>query len=219
MARFNWIRLAIGIAVLAPAMTTACSKSEATTSSPPPETRSVELPAGWARHSTEDFEIAVPDEWITLEVTPQAIDAMIEELGDTDPSMVASLKALKNQDAVKFWSMVLSPSGFGTNVSVGKSVRLFSLDSYESAMKKQLAPMGITLLNSKKGQLDGDPTMTLSMEGSVGSPDGTRIAFLEEQLAVDHGGYNYFVTLTFAKDEAGEYLGLFDQLVASFFIR
>lgn len=226
------IKLLVGIVsplfVLAPVACSEPTPTPTTTPLPAPAaptpvampTPMVEtLPVGWTRHAAHNFEIGFPADWIALEVSVEAIDAMIRATGGTNPQLIPFLEALKDQQAMKFWAMdPASPPGRSINISVGYEVRLIPLDRYADAMKVQLETVGMTIVDEGMFSLSGRNALRLQVEGAVATPSGQPIPIKVRQVVVDQGGDRYLITLTYVPEKAREYEELFDRVLGTFTI-
>lgn len=175
------------------------------------------LPSGWVRHAAHNFEIGLPEDWIALVVSPEAIDSLIQELAPTNPDWVPSLEALKQQEALKFWALdPESPPGAANNLSVGYEVRLIPLDRYADVIRENLAGIGFTVSAAEQLSLGDYDALKLNVEGTGTYPSGEPLTIEILQVIVDDGGDHFLITLTYLPNETRKYEELFDSAIRTF---
>ena len=182
------------------------------------EDKAEPLPSGWTRHATNKFEIALPADWIAMDISEETIDAMIVEIGPTNPDLVPSLEALKNQQMIEFWAMDLdSPPGFAVNLNVGHEVIVIrSLDDYAKLLKKQMVDMGYTVVIGDKFKLKDCDALRLETSCTVYLPSGQPFNAEQMCVIVDKARDRYLIILTYLPEDAHKYTELFDSVIQTF---
>jgi hypothetical protein len=170
------------------------------------------------QYAAHNFEIAMPADWIAFEILPEAIDAMIDQLGSTNPDLVPFLEALKNQEPVKFWAFdPASPPGFGVNLLVSQEIRLIqSLDDYANYVKTQVEAVGWTVVIGDKFNLNGCDALRLETSYTAYYPSGEPFQGEQQCVIVDHVADRYSITLSYPPEYAQQYKRLFDAVIQTF---
>ena len=209
------------IAPETPLRPTATPLSPRATPVPPTRTpgAAAALPPGWTRHTGDKFELGLPADWKAFAFSPETIDALIEQIGLTNPGFVPTLQAAKQQGVIKFAAFGPPlPSGFIPNVLVGYEALLLPLDDYLELMKKQVEPLGATIKAGETFNLRGDKAVRLDVRMKVSLPAGGSLSVEQQMIMVDHSGRRFSFNLTYLPEEAQKYKQLFDSVIQTFTI-
>ncbi len=177
----------------------------------------VPMPAGWTRRTVGKFQIGVPADWMAIQVTPEYIDELIQEMGPTNPNIVPMLQALKAQSAVKFAAFdQASPPGYSVNVNVAREIKTMPLDQYLKLLKRQFEPLGWTITASEKTSLGGNEALRVELRTTVASSGGQPLTLESLFMAVDCGECRYTVALSYPPEHAPRYKPLFESMTHTF---
>ncbi|MFC1848492.1 hypothetical protein ACFLXV_04205 [Chloroflexota bacterium] len=187
------------------------------TPTPTPTATVVTLPAGWTLHAAHNFEIGLPENWFAFEVSPEAIDALIEEMGPTNPEWIPYMEALKHQENIDLWALdPESPPTFAANILVGHEIRFLSLDQYIELGKQQYESLGYAIVVGEKFDLRGSEAVILEMNSVAYYPSGEPYEAEQQSVIVDHGGYRYSIILSYQPDDAQKYKKLLAEIIQTF---
>jgi len=230
--KINWAVLVSALLLIAALLSPlSCSnKAETPTPTPTPTPTStptatptptsVPLLPGWTLYHIDTFQIALPDEWLTIEVSPQIIDSMIKNLGQTNPQFVPYLEALKSQGSAKLWAIDSeSKPPFFANIQVGHEIRFMSLDQYVKLLKNQLELMAskdMSIVSSEKFTLNGHEAMRLQVSLTANAANGETQTVEEQMVIVDNASDRYSIVLAYPSDSSLYYKDLFDSIIRTF---
>jgi len=174
--------------------------------------------SGWTVLNAKKFKIALPEDWVKVDIMAETIDAMIEEMGITNPDVVPYLEVVKNQEYIKFWAYdMASPPTFVANILGGYEIRLIrSLDEYVEILKEMYESLGMTVSLGDRFSLKGDEALIMETRGTYYYPSGESYQSEMQILLVDHAGYRYLIGLAYSPEYAKEYKELFDLIVQTF---
>jgi len=205
--KINWDTWVSVLLLIAISLSLLSCSNKAETPTPTPTSTStptatptptpVPLLPGWTLYDIDTFQIALPEEWLALEVSPLIIDIMIESLRQTNPQFVPYLEALRSQDSVKLWAIDSeSKPPYFANIQVGHEVRFMSLDNYVKLLKNQLELMtsnAQSIVSSEKFSLNGHEAMKLEISLMVNDANGEPQTIEEQIVIVDDASDRYLL--------------------------
>jgi len=226
--KINWAVLVSALLLITALLSPLSCSNKAETPTPTPTSTptatptptSVPLLPGWTLYHIDTFQIALPDEWLTIEVSPQIIDAMIKNLGQTNPQFVPYLEALKSQGSAKLWAIDSeSKPPFFANIQVGHEIRFMSLDQYLKLLKNQLELMAgedLSIVSSEKFSLNGHEAMRIEVSLTANTANGEPQTIGEQMVIVDNASDRYSIILAYPPDSSLNYKDLFDSIIHTF---
>ena len=183
---------------------------------PPPTPTAIPeapLPSGWTRNTAEKLQIGVPTDWVATPCSPEFIDAAIEAARSTNPQVVPSLEAIKQQQACKFLALDPSwPTTFVANLIVGLDRPVLPVEDEVKLIVKNL-PSGVTADAIEEFTLRGERAARLEISGTTSSPTGESVPVEVRYVVVNHAGYCYNIVLTYRAEYAEKYRELFDSMI------
>ncbi len=190
---------------------------DAPLATPAPRPVAQQLQEGWTRYSTDEFEIDLPEDWIALEVSAEAVAALVQELQTSNPTFVPYVAALISQPEGELWAFdPASPPGISVNLSLRQEVERVPLDIYAEAMREQSTGTRFKLLSPKEYTGSSYRALILVIQGTAQFPDGESFDIEAQRVIIDDGENLYLVTLTYIPDLAEKYRPLFDAIVGTF---
>jgi len=181
-------------------------------------TTTLKVLTGWTRHAAHKFQICLPSDWIGLEVSPEAIDALIEEITVANPDLVPYLEALTVQEYLKFWA--IDPASlpiFANNINVAHELRLISsIEQYAELIEQELEGLGWSLVVGDKFMIRDFEALRLEGTYMDYYPSGEPFQGEQQFLIVDHAGDRYVIILTYLPTQSQKYKDLFELVLETF---
>ncbi|MFN2176436.1 MAG: hypothetical protein ACK2U3_10860 [Anaerolineales bacterium] len=111
---------------------------------------------GWREYDLSGFHIAVPEQWIAVDIDKEGFDAILGQLGDIESDWAKNTTEMMSSEAMqemtKFWAMDSEPAGVGyasTNVTYQTYFIEVEIEDFYAQMLSAYQQMGITVTDSK----------------------------------------------------------------------
>lgn len=185
----------------------------------PPDPSPVAQPLreGWTRYSTKKFGIDLPEDWIALEVSTQAVATLVQELQTSNPTFAPYVTALFNRPEGEFWAFdPESPPGVAINLSLRQEAQWVPLNIYAAALRQQFTDQNFELFSTQEDTVGSYQALTLSILGTGQLADGEPFDVEAQRIIIDDGQDLYVVTLTYTPALAQKYRPLFESIIGTF---
>jgi len=181
-----------------------------------------QIPSGWSWYSAEKFQVALPPDWIGLELAPGAFDALVAKAKTSNPQWVPALaggRAAKYSPEFKFWGADPSaPLNAVANLVVGhEPTKTGSAEEYAQRAKQRLGVEGAALTIGERTRQGLNDVLRFQVAGSAPSSVGVH-DFVQQIAIIDHGADRYFIILAHSPRSSQQYSQTFDGIVGSFYV-
>lgn len=202
-----------------PTLTPTLTPTPEPTSTPTP---AFSLPTGWRDYKTERFALALPEEWKTIDIDKEGIDAVLtflKGLGtDWAKNTADLLSAEALQESLKLWAIDSRPAGIGyANANIVYQPLPFEMDIEDLCQQTSSAyvEFGFTLLETECGfKINDVDAARFKIKLPLGAASITQYQYLYSQ-----GRDLWMLTLGVDSSHWSKYQSTFEQIAESFRVR
>jgi hypothetical protein len=176
---------------------------------------------GWPLYEqpADGFALAVPPGWMALQVNPQTLDRMLEQMVRDNPGFKAMEQTIRQQAAAGMKFLGTERADGGPNVNVIKTLLPgeVPLDALAADMMRQYEALpGVGRpITRRRVRLRAGEAERFDLTMSMNLPGGPKRLALTSYALV-HGGALYAVTLTAGTEEVANYRATFERIAKSF---
>lgn len=180
------------------------------------------VPAGWRGYETAKFFIALPEEWETIDVDKEGIEAIMNVLRGLNAEWAQNLiNTFSNeaiQEALKFWAKDIQPAGTGyasANVTYQAMPYSISRDDLCIQLPAAYQQMGLDLLDTQCDlEINGLEAASFTNRLSAGV-----LAIKQVQYIFVNQKDLWSVTLAVDETAWEQYLNTFEGIAESFQVK
>jgi hypothetical protein len=186
------------------------------------------LDSGWIRYTkaSEGFTLALPPEWLQVDMNAAAIDTALKKLANSDPNLKSMLTEQVRSAAangVKFFGFD-APEDLASEeialMNVGKSSAAtdMPLETIARAVLNQYNDLPTVLkpVTLKRIQLPAGDARQFQVNIKLQDGTGKTREIEMTQYILINGGYPYFISFSTPRDQAETYAPIFEKIAQSF---
>jgi len=177
------------------------------------------LEEGWRGYGLSGFYIAVPEEWIAVDIDKEGFDTILDQLAGLETDWAKNTAEMMSSEAIqemtKFWAMDSEPAGVGyasANVTYQTYFIEVDIEDFCAQMLSAYQQMGFTVIDSKCGLVINNlDAARFEVQLGIGP-----FLIKEYQYVYLNGRDIWSVTAAVDESEWDKYETIFEKIAESF---